>query len=349
MPDYPRPSLLELDARIQADLAAMPAVLKEPLSHAWARACHGLHGHLEWIDRQCSPLTCELERLYDWAALYGVLRLSSTPAIGTATATGSPGSVVLADSILRGPNGLDYRVVAANFMANSSVANIAICSLDTGEDGNLPAGAKLTLVDPLPGVSSTLVVDDEGVTGGAAEETVDDWRLRVADEWQAMTVRGARGGRPEDYRFWARSAHPSVTGALVFPHALGLGTVVVRPICDGAINRQPPAGVLSAISETLTHIAPATADWKLTAPAIRPVNVILHLDSSVDNAGNRDRIAAAVNAAVLSEKSEAAILYMAELDAAIATITNQYTRIAPTGNIAVSPGEALVLAGIEWQ
>lgn len=349
MPDYLRPSLLELDARIQADLSAMPAVLREPLSHTWARACHGLHGHLDWIDRQCNPLTCELERLYDWAALYGVARLPSTPAIGTALATGSPGSVVLADTLLRGANGLNYRVVAANFMANSGVANISIRSLDTGEDGNLPAGAKLTLIDPLPGVASTLTVDDEGVTGGAAEETVDDWRLRVADEWQAMTVRGARGGRPEDYRFWAMSSHPAVSGALVYPHGLGLGSIMIRPICDGAINRVPPAGVLAAISETLSAVAPATADWKLTAPVIRAVNVTLRLDPSVDNAGNRDRIAAAINAAVLAEKSESAVLNLAELDAAIATVTNQYTRLAPTGNLAVSPGEVLVFAGIEWR
>jgi hypothetical protein len=173
MPDYLRPSLLELDARIQADLSAMPAVLREPLSHTWARACHGLHGHLDWIDRQCNPLTCELERLYDWAALYGVARLPSPRAIGTALATGSPGSVILADTLLRGANGLNYRVVAANFMANSGVANVSLRSVDTGEDGNLPAGAKLTLIDPLPGVASTLTVDDEGVTGGAQTPVVD--------------------------------------------------------------------------------------------------------------------------------------------------------------------------------
>jgi len=192
-------------------------------------------------------------------------------------------------------------------------------------------------------------VDDDGLTGGAEQESIDDWRLRVADEWQAMTVRGARGGRPEDYRFWCMSSHPSVSSALVFTHALGYGTVVVRPICDGAINRLPPPGVVAAISDHLAAVAPATADWRIAAPVVRPVDVILHLDASADNAGNRDRIAAAINAAILAEKDEGAVFNMAELDGAIATITNQYTRIAPTGNIAVSPGEVLVLAGIEWR
>jgi len=349
MPDHHRPSLLELAARIQADLAPVPAVLREPLAHTWARACHGLHGHLDWVDRQCSPLTCELERLYEWAALYDVRRLPSTPAIGTAIATGSPGSSVLADTIVRGPNGLDYCVQATNFMANTGVAHVFLRSVGTGEAGNLPPGAKLTFVDTLPGVAKTLTVDGDGLTGGAAEETVDDWRLRVADEWQAMTVRGARGGRPEDYKFWCKSAHPAVSGALVFPHAMGAGTVVVYPICNGAINRIPPPGVIAAVTTHLSAVAPATADWRLAAPTNRTVDVVLHLDPAVDNKLNRERIAAAIQATVLAKDEETSILNMAELDAAVATVTGRYTRIAPTWNIAVSLGEVLVFAGIEWR
>jgi uncharacterized phage protein gp47/JayE len=348
MPAYPRPTLLDLDARINTDLAATPGVLREPLSHSWARACHGLHGHLEWIDRQNNPLTCDLERLYDWAALYGVTRLPATRAVGTATASGSPGSVVLADTPLRGPNGRDYRVLAANVLTTGT-ARLSLRSDDPGEDVNLPPGARLTLIDPLPGVASTMPADDEGLTGGAAEESIDDWRLRVVDEWQAMTVRGARGGRPDDYDYWCRSAHPAVTRALVFPQALGWGTVIVRPICDGAYNRQPPPGVLLAITATLTAVAPATADWRLIAPNVRVVDVALHLDPTADNAEARARIASAINAAVIAEKAEDSILYMAELDAAIASATSQYTRLAPNANIAVQPGEVLVLGEIEWQ
>ncbi|MDR0673316.1 MAG: baseplate J/gp47 family protein [Zoogloeaceae bacterium] len=348
MPAYPRPSLSELDTRIQTDLAAIPAVLRGPLSHAWARACHGLHGHLEWVDRQCSPLTCELERLYDWAALYGVARLSASPAVGEAFATGSPGSVIFEGTLLRGANGLTYRVMLTNFMANSGVAVLSVRAVETGEDSNLPSGAALTLVDPLPGVANTVTVGDTGLTGGAAEETVDDWRLRVADEWQTMTVRGARGGRVEDYRYWCESAHPAVTGALVFAHALGLGTVVVRPICDGYINRMPAPGVLAAITDHLGAIAPATADWKLAAPLIHAVTVVLRLDAAADTALGRERIDSAILATVLAEKSETSVLRAAEIDAAIATVTNQYTRISPLEDIAVIPGGVLVLAGVDY-
>lgn len=327
----------------------MPAALRGPLSHMWARLCHGLHGHLDWVSLQCSPLTCGLERLYDWAALYGVGRLGPRPAVGTASVTGSPGAVVLAGTALRGPNGLDYVTGAANFMANSGAADVAVRSAATGAGGNLPAGAVLTLADPLPGVDSRFVVGEDGLTGGAAEEAEDDWRLRVAAEWQAVTARGARGGNADDYRAWARAAHQDVTGALVFPGRLGAGSVAVYPVCNNAVNRLPSAGVLQAVSEYLGNIAPATADWRVAAPTVRPVSVALHLDPAADSAERRERIAAAVLAAVLAEGSETAVLNMAEIDSAVATVTNQYTRMAPMGDVAVAPGEVLVLSEVLWQ
>jgi len=82
----------------------------------------------------------------------------------------------------------------------------------------------LTLIDPVPGCAGTLTIDVTGITGGAEDELVDAWRMRVADEWRTVTTRGARSGKPDDYRWWAKSAHPSVSGALVQMHALGLGT-----------------------------------------------------------------------------------------------------------------------------
>jgi uncharacterized phage protein gp47/JayE len=344
---YARPSYPDLLTRIAADLAALPAVLRGPLSVAWARACHGEHGHLEWVDKQCSPLTCEEERLPDWATLYGVDRLRATAATGPVLATGTAGTQILADTLLRGTNGLDYTVLTAVVLAGGTTAVSIRCNT-TGSDGNLAAGQTLTLIDIIPGCDSTLTVDDAGLTGGEEEEDVDDWRERVADEWQTVTTRGARSGKDEDYRAWAKNAHPSVTGALVQRHVLGLGTVLVRPICNGLTDRKPSQAVLDAVSEFLLDIAPANADWRVAAPIKRAVNVSLHLLAGYDTTANRAAIASAVSAAVLAEESETSLLAMAELDAAIATVTTQYTRLAPTADIEVEAGQVLVLEPIAW-
>ena len=347
MTAYARPSYTDLKTRIAADLAAMPGVLRNPLAEAWGRACHGEHGHLEYIDKQCSPLTCELERLYDWAALYGVDRLPATAATGPALASGAAGTPLLKDTQLRGPNGLDYTVQAAVSLGVGPTPVSVRCDA-TGSAGNLIAGQTLTLIDPVPGCAGTLTVGAAGLTGGAEEEDVDDWRIRVADEWRTVTTRGARSGKDEDYRFWAKSAHPSVTGALVQRHVLGMGTVLVRPICNGLADRLPTQAVLDAVAAHLLDVAPATADWRAVAPIKRAVEVSIDLLPGFDTAQNRAAITNAVGAAVLAEESEASLLAMAELDAAIGTVTSQYTRLAPTADIAAAAGEVLVLNSMAW-
>lgn len=347
MTAYARPSYADLKSRIEADLAAMPGVLRTPLAAAWARACHSQHGYLEWIDAQCSPLTCELERLADWAALYGVDRLLATAAVGKVLATGAAGTELLADTVARGPSGIDYVVTEAVTLGAGETV-VPVRASETGSAGNLLAGQTLTLIDPVPGCSSSLTVGPLGLTGGAEDETVEAWRARVAEEWRVVTTRGARSGKPDDYRFWAKSAHPSVSGALVQPHALGVGTVLVRPICNGLASRQPTQAVLDAVAAYMYKVAPATADWRLAAPIVHPVAVAIDLQAAVDSAEARTAIEAALGAAVLAKIAESALLTPAEIDVAIATVTSQYARIAPMADVAAGAGEVLVLSPVIW-
>ncbi|NOT66353.1 MAG: baseplate J/gp47 family protein [Methylotenera sp.] len=347
MPDFIRPSYLEIKARIEADLSAMPAALREPIAAANAREFHGEYGYLDWIRAQCSPLTCELEMLYVWASLYFVERLAATTASGIALATGNIGAVVLADTLLRGDNGLDYKVINAVTLGAGSNAISLRCTI-AGINSNLIAGQTLTLIDPIAGVDSTFTVDTAGLTGGAEIESLDAWRVRVVDEWQVIVSRGTRSGKPDDYRAWAKRAHPSVTTALVQPHALGLGTVVVRPICNGLANRLPTAAVITEIQAIFADLAPATADWRVVAPLVHNIQPSIYLLPGFDTAANRAAIISAINTTILAETSENAIVAMAELDAAIATVTTQYTRIAPLADINIGAGEVFVLAGVTW-
>ncbi len=347
MTDYVRPQYLEIKARIEADLAAAPAVIREAIAAANAREFHGVYGYLDWIRKQISPLTCELEMLYTWAALYFVTRLDATAATGPVLATGNIGSMLLADTLLRGSNGLDYKVLSAVTLGAGNTAVTVRCTT-AGANSNLAAGQVLTLIDPIAGVDSELIVDVAGITGGAEQELVDAWRARVVDEWQVVVSRGARSGKPDDYRAWAKRAHPSVTTALVQLHTLGMGTMLVRPICNSLANRQPTAAVIEALEAAYAIYAPATADWRVAAPIIRQVNFPIDLLPGYDTAENRAAITNAINTAILAETSENTVLAMAEIDAAIATVTTQYTRIAPLADIAVADGEVLVLNEVAW-
>jgi len=347
MTDYARPSYLEIKTRIEADLAAMPAVLRDAIAAANAREFHGEYGYLDWIRAQISPLTCELEMLYVWAALYFVSRLDAIAATGTILATGNIGSMVLADTLLRASNGLDYKVLSAVTLGAGNNPIMVRCTT-SGSDSNLIAGQIITLIDPIAGVDSDFTVDVTGLTGGAEQENIDAWRARVVDEWQVVVSRGARSGKPDDYRAWAKRAHPSVTTALVQLHTLGLGTVLVRPICNSLANRLPSAAVLEAVEAALAIYAPATADWRLGTPIVHNVAFNIDLLAGFDTAQNRTDITNAINTTIFAETRETSVLAMAEIDAAIATVTTQYTRIAPVADIAVETGEVLVFDSITW-
>jgi uncharacterized phage protein gp47/JayE len=345
--DYARPSYLQLKARIETDLAALPAVLRSPLSAAWARACHSQHGFLEWIDRQCSPLTSDIERLYDWAALYGSYRLLATYASGFVLATGTPGSTLLADTVLRGQNGLDYKVLAAVTLVSGDNP-VSVRCVTAGRAGNLGFGQVLTLVDPVAGVSGSLSVDGAGLSGGEDDEALVDWQARIASEWLATVTYGGRAGRIEDYLAWAKAAHPSVSTALIQPHAAGLGTLIIRPICNGLTNRLPTSPIVADVTTYLLAKAPATADFRVLAPVVHGVSITVYLYPGFNTLANQNAITAALAALVLREQSETSLLTLAEIDAAIASVTSQYVRLAPLADIAVGAGNVFVLQPVTW-
>lgn len=336
------PKFSELQARISADLAQIPAVLAEPLAAMWARACSSQHTYLDWILAQCSPLTCELERLYDWAMLYGVDRLLPVAAQGYVLATGNAGAIVLADTLLRAQNGLNYQVLQAVTLESTAIPVLVRCTT-RGKVSNIAAGQVLTLIDPIIGCNNNMTVGVQGISGGADDEAVDAWRLRVADEWQTMVIYGGRSGKPRDYKAWAKSAHPSVSGALVQPHGLGIGTVLVRPICNGLTNRLPTQTILDAVAAYLPNIAPATSDWRVTAPLLHNVTVSIDLSPTADTAENRQAITDALSVLINSNLNEQATLLLTDIDVTIMSVTSDYVRIAPIANITAAAGEIFVL------
>ncbi len=346
---YVRPTFTQLKTRIESDLTDFVTALRDALAVTWAKVIHSLHGHVEWVDAQCSPLTCDLERLYDWAALYAVNRLTDFPSSGQIIVTGNVGAIVLAGAVFRGDNGFDYITSVASTLAAGN-NNISVTCTTAGANTNLSANQVLTLVDPIAGVDSNATVASSGLTGGADLEDVHAWRARVVDEWQVVVSQGARSGKINDYKAWAKSAHPSVSAALVQTHTLGLGSVVIRPICNNLVDRLPTQAVLDAVTAYLASpgVAPATADIYVSAPTPKIVNITLDLDSAVDTAPNRAAINTAINNVILAEFSETSVLLMAELDAAIATVTTQYVRNAPLANISVAAGEVLVLGGLSF-
>lgn len=345
---YERPSLVTLQNRIASDLSLMPDILRGPLTKSLAAVAHGEHGHLDWIQRQGSPLTCELEMLYQWASLYDVPRLIAMPAEGNVKVTGNPGTDLLIDTLARGQNGFDYRVVMGVTINNDGTASAHVRCEDAGENTNMLAGQTLTLIDPVAGIDDALTVDENGLTGGANEEDLDVWRLRVTDEWQTAVQVGARGGRDDDYRYWAKSAHPSVTTALVYKHKLGIGTVIVMPICNPLADRLPTLSILQTVEDYIRSKAPVGGDdLYIVAPAIQPVTVQIELLNASDTQSNRNAIIASLSVLINSKTAESDFILLSEIDDAISSVTRQYIRHEPNDTVTAGYGCVMTLS-VGW-
>ena len=346
---YQRPNLSELQSRIASDLSSLPDILRGPLTKALAAAYHGEHGHLDWVGRQVSPLTCDLEMLYKWSALYSVPRLLATAAEGLVAVAGNPGTELLIDTLARGQNDHDYRVIVGITVGDEGTVFAAVRCEDTGADTNMLPGQTLTLIDPVPGIDDSLTVGMNGLTGGAADEDIDAWRLRVSDEWQTVVKIGARGGRDDDYRYWAKSAHPSITTALVYKHILGVGSVVVMPICNALPNRQPTDAVLETADTYIRSKAPVGGDdLSVVLPNNTAVQVQIELLETADKKLNRDAITDALSKLMLSKTTESASVLVSEIDDAISSVTKLYIRHAPVDKITAGYGCVLTLQDVQW-
>ena len=343
MTNYIRPTFAELNSRIKADLLSVPAVLGEPLAAMWARACSSQHGYLDWILAQCTPLTCDISRLQGWSTLYQAPQLLAVAASGNVFATGSGGTPVLAGTLLRAQNGLNYRVTSAVTLSSLAPVSVPVICTTPGAVTNVAAGLILSLIDPVLGCDNNMTVDSSGLTGGADDELVDAWRLRVVEEWQMMVVYGGRAGKPIDYKFWAKSAHPSVSGALVLPMALGIGTVLVLPICNGLLNRLPSSAVLAAVAAYIPSYAPATAQISVAAPTVTFVTVTVTLNPTVNTLANQAAINTVLVALVIANVDEAADLLINAINAAIQSITSLYTLSAPVSDTIAASGCILML------
>ena len=84
------------------------------------------------------------------------------------------------------------------------------------------------------------------------------------------------------------------------------------------------------------------------APTLKSVELQLDLADTADTVAHRSAIEAALTSLIQSEQDNQAELLEAELDAAISTVTTQFTRLSPTATLTCAPGEIFALPTISW-
>lgn len=335
---FARPTLTQLRAQAAADLAAgLPgsdSLLRFSnlglLGDVLAAMASGHYGYLDWIAKQSTPFTATDAFLDAWAALKGVTRKPATLASGSATFTGTNGTLVPSGTALTATTG-DTFVTTADVTVAAGAAISLVSATVAGSAGNLALLAGLTTANAIPGLSTTGFVSTLFV-GGAETETDDALRTRMLFAY----AKPPQGGAGSDYIAWALAV-PGVTRAWVAPNALGNGMVSVFVMLDisrsafggfpqgangvAAVEGRgtPATGDQLAVANALFAVAPVTSLVTVVAPVPNTVNLTI-AGMSTASASVKSAVTTAARAALANDGAFSGVTSLSIIEAAIAAV-----------------------------
>lgn len=381
---FSRPSLSQLRTQVAADISSgvpgADGLLRFSNLGVLGTTLAGLaqlhYGYLDWIALQATPYTSTDEYLEAWAALKAITRNPATPATGSATFSGTNGTVLSAGTQMVRGDGYLYQSTATGTIASGTVTVPITAVLPTidpvnnptgdGAASNASAGTVLTLQSPVIGVQQAGSAAT-ALTGGADVETDDSLRTRMLQRYQAPP----QGGDAADYIGWALAV-PGVTRAWCAPNGFGAGTVVVYVMLDEAeaarngfpagtngvsqYDKGPngPRGTVATgdqltVADVLIDEQPVTALVYVCAPSS---NQVLFDISGLSSASTsmRNAIEDAIKQIFLEQGSPIAgtSVDLSAIEVAIAAIagTDGFVITAPTGNIANAAGKLPVVGSV---
>lgn len=359
---FPVPTLGEIDGRMLAELpvnAESPALRRNlyvPLAGATAGAVHSVWGYLQWVARQIHPQHCDDDVLENNFAGFWLPqgRKAASFARGTIRVFGNAGSGITREARWT-CNELEYAPIAEAIIPEAGSLDLDVVCLTAGQSGNLTAGARMVLANPIDGVQREALVLEPGISGGADLEDIEALRQRVLDARAA----GGETGRASDWELWARERE-GVTRAWCVPHWVGFGTCVVFFVRDGDDDIFPNEDEQAALTDYLRAEGTPFGEVYATAPVRRRIDITLQL--SPDTPTVREAARAALRSAINAQaaplnvrardlgQTKGVTIVRSHLTEALSSTTGEedHTLIAPAANIVCAVGELAELGEITW-
>lgn len=325
--------------------------MADVLAKVLAGGIHTLFGYLDWLSLQIFGDTAEREQLLRMAALYGITPTAATFATGNVTATGTNGTSIPSETILRLDAATSYRVVTGQVIAGGT-ATLPVAAVLAGAAGNIPEAETLTFESPIDFVNSIATVATGGITGGVDEEGTEEVRAR----YLLRLREPPQGGADQDYEAWALAV-AGVTRAFVYPLELGLGTVVVRFMVvdpgDPEAEVFPGAPEVAAVQAALEAQRPITAEVTAEAPTELAVAYTIALDP--DNADTRAAVTAELTdlhfrVAEPGDGEGRGTVLLSKIFTAIgiAEGVEDFTMTVPSADVVPALGELATVGTITW-
>lgn len=239
-----------------------------PTAKVMAELGHSILGRLEYVERQAFTLTADRDGLIAQGDELGLPILPPAAATGTATFAADGAITVAAGAILQRGDGVQYRVTNGGGRLTAGDLDLTIVAVTTGATTNALAGTALAAVSGVTG-TTTIAVDDGGLTGGADVEDTEAYRDRIL--WRKRNP--PHGGALADYVTWCR-AIPGVTRVFVEDLYAGRGTVRIYPLMDGAMETGVPSSAsLAAIQAQIDALKPGGKIATVAAATPQPIDI----------------------------------------------------------------------------
>lgn len=361
---FDRPTLTEIDTRIQTDfktrIDGATSLLRRSIlkvqARVYAGACHLLYGYLQYQKDQLFVTTSDAENLELHGNEYGVSRKAPVQATGTATATGTSGTVIPDNTELISDNGASYFIDAEYTIATTGTVTIAFTAEDYGEASNDDSGILLYFVSPIAGVDSYVTVGITGIDGGLDEESDDDYRARVLTRKR----RAPHGGAYFDYENWALEVS-GVTRAWAIPEYYGVGTVGLAFVRDDDSSIIPSAAEMATVRAYLVeHTDPLTGLTVGIPVGAEPGLIMIELQEealnftvmvSPNSATVQSEIETKLTDLILTKGGPGQTIYMSDIDAAISASSSEaaHKTISPTDDLASATNRVPVLGTVTLQ
>jgi uncharacterized phage protein gp47/JayE len=366
---FNRPSLQTLYAQAVAAFQSIPNVLpflrRNVLaieSKILAGQTDQMYGYMaRLIDWVLIPFTSRGDYLTRWMAGVGVPRQNAAAAGGAVIIQGTVGISVGAGWVLQNTTtGVLYTTQAVLELTSGMDDAVSVVATAGGASGNLPAGATLTPVTAIAGVSATVTVGSAGLTGGSDVESDTDGQIRLQQRMSSQPM----GGSIWDYQVWAKDV-AGVTRAWIFPLNRGAGTVDVAFMMDGRTNPFPLSADITAVQSYINTVRPVTANCQAFALTSDPVNIqILNLvpQSGTTLGTAQANIATALGALFTTTTPTATYgdgiipgttggtLFLEQISGAIETAAGvgSFDLAEPTADVTVAAGQLAQLGSIAW-
>jgi uncharacterized phage protein gp47/JayE len=344
-------TLTELTVQAEEDLSVRlldgaPLERRGPLS-VIARMFSGgeyeLYAFQYWMFLQAFLTTAEKEYLEEWGRIWSVTRKPAVSSQGKVTVKGTAGASLMDNSLAFSGN-RQYRLTGVILTGTSGECEAA--AVEPGLAGNLPAGAKISLVSPQAGISSELTVGPGALEGGVDEEDDEACRGRILKVIQSPP----HGGNKADYEVWALQV-PGVENALCIPTYSGLGSVAVAVWGDSSGPVLPEVTVLKAY-EHIKALCPVTAGPGLFVftPETLPVSFVIKVYEP-DTPQVRENIILELGDVFAREARPGGKIPLTHLAEAISQAAGEYDHklFSPNADITPAAGMLPVMGTVTFQ